>query len=217
MEVQMATRNHYVVLGVAPTESSSGIRAAFRDLARRLHLDHAGAAGASALREATEAHDVLADPHRRSEYDAELRRGSPSERRISVRGDLEDVRPSAGAMFERFARNFTGLNVPKAERVQELEVNLAISPEEGERGTRVRVGVPVFAPCEPCGGRGCALCRGQGAFEGERHVAIDVLPMSNTGAEFVVPLSGLGVHNFYLRVRVRVDPALESARSRYHA
>ncbi len=29
------------------------------------------------------------------------------------------------------------------------------------------------------------------------------------GTTFVMPLSGLGIHNFYLRVRVRIDKAIE--------
>ncbi len=36
-----------------------------------------------------------------------------------------------------------------------------------------------------------------------------VPPMSGRGTSFVVPLTGLGIHNFYLRVRVRVDKAVE--------
>jgi hypothetical protein len=33
----MAIKNYYVVLGVPPSESASGIRAAFRELAKRYH------------------------------------------------------------------------------------------------------------------------------------------------------------------------------------
>lgn len=33
----MERKTHYVVLGVSNTESPSGIRAAYRDLAKRLH------------------------------------------------------------------------------------------------------------------------------------------------------------------------------------
>ena len=38
----MATRNYYVVLGIASDESEQGVRAAYRDLARRYHPDLAG-------------------------------------------------------------------------------------------------------------------------------------------------------------------------------
>jgi hypothetical protein len=38
---------------------------------------------------------------------------------------------------------------------------------------------------------------------------VDIPPMSGSGASFVVPLSGLGIHNFFLNVRVRVDRTVD--------
>jgi molecular chaperone DnaJ len=204
----MASRNYYVVLGVASTESGGGIRTAYRDLAKQLHPDHIGPGGAAPFRELTEAYEVLRDPLRRSQYDESLR-AQRGERRISMRHDLAEVRPSEEAMFGRFAHNFTGVGVPRGERVEELDVEVAISQEEAERGTRVRLGVPVFGRCGACRGRGCTACGWQGITAGERSVAIDVPPMTGRGTTFVTPLTGLGIHNFYLRVRVRVDRAID--------
>jgi hypothetical protein len=45
----MFARNYYVVLGVPASESSTGIRQAFRELALRYHPDRAGAPGDAAL------------------------------------------------------------------------------------------------------------------------------------------------------------------------
>lgn len=90
-----------------------------------------------------------------------------------------------------------------------LGVEVAISQEEAERGTCVHLGVPIFGRCGACRGRGCTACGGQGITEGERPVTIDVPPMPGRGTTFVMPLTGLGIHNFYLRVRVRVDRAIE--------
>jgi molecular chaperone DnaJ len=204
----MASRNFYVVLGVASTESGEGIRSAYRDLAKQLHPDHVGPGGAAPFRELTEAYDTLRDPLRRRQYDESLRTRQ-GERRISMRHDLAEVRPSEEAMFGRFARNFGGVGGPKGERVEELDVEVAISKEEAERGTRVRLGVPVFGRCGVCRGRGCTACGWQGVTEAERPVTIDVPPMTGGGTTFVMPLAGLGIHNFYLRVRVRVDRAIE--------
>ncbi|HXX67125.1 MAG TPA: DnaJ domain-containing protein [Polyangiaceae bacterium] len=204
----MVSRNYYLVLGVASNESGEGIRSAYRDLAKQLHPDHVGPAGAAAFREITEAYDVLRDPSRRRDYDDSLRTHR-TERRVSVRRDLAEVRPSEEALSCRFARNFTGIGVPKGERVEALDVEIAISKEEAERGTRVCLGVPVFAPCGACRGRGCDDCGWQGGTEGERPVAIDLPPMTGRGTTFVMPLKGLGIHNFYVRVRVRVDQTVE--------
>ena len=68
----MEKKSYYVVLGVSRTETTSGIRAAYRDLVKKLHPDVAGASAVSAFREVTEAHEVLSDPSRRSEYDEQL-------------------------------------------------------------------------------------------------------------------------------------------------
>jgi hypothetical protein len=62
-----------------------------------------------------------------------------------MRNDLAEVRPSEEAMFDRFARNFSGLGVPKGERVEDLGVEVAISLDEADRGTRVRLGVSTRA------------------------------------------------------------------------
>jgi DnaJ-class molecular chaperone len=211
----VASRNYYVVLGVASSETEQGVRAAFRDLAKRYHPDRVGPAGAGPFREVAEAYEVLGDPGRRRQYDESLRQERPHApptrlvRDVSMRHDLVDVRPSEEAMFDRFERNFTREAVPKGERVDELSVEVAVSPEEAGKGARLRIGVPVFARCARCGGRGCTDCDGAGSVEGERPVAVHLPPMSGKGTTFVLALDGFGIHNFYLRVRVRVDRSTE--------
>jgi molecular chaperone DnaJ/curved DNA-binding protein len=126
-----------------------------------------------------------------------------------MRRDLVDVRPSREELFRRLERNFTPAVVARGDSVDELTVDVAVSSEEAGKGARLRIGVPVFGRCPRCGGRGCNGCEGTGTVEGERPVAVDLPPMSGRGATFVMPLTGLGVHNFYLRVRVRVDRTTE--------
>jgi DnaJ-class molecular chaperone len=211
----MAARDYYIILGVASDETEQGVRAAFRELAKRHHPDHVGPEGAAPFREVAEAYEVLGDPSRRRQYDESLKRGParpPAERlvrEVSMRRDLVDVRPSREALFQRIQRNFTPRAVPIPDRVDELSVDVAISPEEAGQGALLRIGVPVFARCSRCGGRGCIDCEGAGTVEGERAVAISLPPMTGRGTTFVAPLAGLGVHNFYLHVRVRVDKAAE--------
>lgn len=66
-------RDYYVVLGIPRSESASGIRAAFRDLALRYHPDRAGSAGTPFFRQIIEAYKVLSDPASRASYDRGLR------------------------------------------------------------------------------------------------------------------------------------------------
>jgi DnaJ-class molecular chaperone len=208
----MTSRNHYVILGVQPAETAQGIRAAFRDLARRYHPDHAGPSGAATFHQIVEAYGVLSDAGRRRRYDAALEEAERREllpREVSLRRDVTELRPSEDALVARFARNFTKRGSPKAEGVAELLVDVAISEEEAGRGTRVQLGVPVFTRCGVCLGGGCVACGAQGVLERERVMAFDIPPMTGSGVTLLVPLQGLGIHNFYLRVRVRVDPQLE--------
>ncbi len=46
----MMTMDYYVILGVSRTESTSGIREAFRDLVKRYHPDRVGPQGARFFR-----------------------------------------------------------------------------------------------------------------------------------------------------------------------
>ena len=210
----MASRNYYVVLGVTSNESARGIRAAFRDLAKRHHPDQAGPSGIERFREVVEAYATLGDPSRRNQYDQSLlgpRESRPVafRRDASLRRDFAELRPSEEALFQRFARNFTAVGVPKAETVEQLTAEVAISKDEAASGTHVRVGVPIFAPCSRCMGRGCGVCGGQGLIEHERLVTLDIPPMSGSGTTFLTSLRSLGIHNLYVRVRVRVEAALE--------
>jgi curved DNA-binding protein len=75
----MATRNHYLTLGVARDASEAEIRKAFRSLARRYHPDVSGERDAEArMKEVNAAYAVLSDPGQRAAYDREL---AASERR----------------------------------------------------------------------------------------------------------------------------------------
>jgi molecular chaperone DnaJ len=221
----MERKTYYMILGVARGESPSGIRAAYRDLAKRLHPDVAGEQATRAFQEATEAYDVLSDPERRREYNDQLRQAedrggvSVQEGRSgpilrdprSVLGNPEGIRPSFEALYDRFLRNFTGVGVPKSERLEGLNIEVLLTPEEALRGCIVPVGVPVFSRCPECGGSGrdwlfpCACCREQGMIETEENVRVRIPPMVPSGSIYELPLQSLGIHNFYLRLHVFVE------------
>jgi DnaJ-class molecular chaperone len=218
----MDVRTYYMILGVPRTESPGGIRSAYRDLARKLHPDVAGEQATHAFQEVTEAYDVLSDPRRRRAYNDELRRvesgdvvppatapavGAP----VSVLGDAASIRPSFEAMYDRFRRNFTGVAVPKSEHLEALDIEVVLTPEEGRRGCALPIGVPVFQRCYQCGGSGrdwpfpCLACGQQGTIEVEQIVRVRIPPMAPSGSIFEIPLRGLGIHNFYLRLHVFVE------------
>lgn len=222
-------RTYYAILGVPQDESERGIRAAYRDLAKRLHPDHAGPGGEAAIRELNEAYEVLSDRARRSRYNHELAgerepgRGRPEpvvrRRRqpeplvpepMSVPDDFGTVRPSADALLDRFRRNFSGIGVPKAERPQALTVQVELSLEQAARGVVVPIGIPVFERCPRCGGTGedwlfpCLDCGQEGYVERRRVVSLRVPPGVGHGDVFELPLDDLGIANLYLRLQVLI-------------
>jgi DnaJ-class molecular chaperone len=224
-EVQMAQENYYLILGVSQSESPAGIRARYRDLARILHPDVAGAQSTGAFQKVAEAYTVLADPLARRRHDVELAAAQerafirfaadPSApwRREPVRllGEPLAVGPSFDALLERVFRNFTGIKVPKTERPEGLTVEVILTPKEAARGVEVPIAVPCVESCFECDGTGrvwlfpCASCRGQGLIVTERIVRIQVPTPVRPESIIEMPLHGLGIHNLYLRLYVRIE------------
>jgi len=225
----MPAKNYYVVLGVSRDESPAGIRTAYHELARRMHPDITGPADTSRFQEINEAYEVLSDPDRRRAHDrdfGEPERGTEVPVRhqppswpiapepISLFGQPEQTKPSFDAFRERYLRNFTGWNVPKAERAESLTLDVALSPAEAFYGCTIPVGVPVFGACPECGGTGqvflfrCLECAGSGLLEEQRTLHVRVPPRVQPGAVLEVPLEMFGISNLYLRVQVSISDAL---------
>jgi molecular chaperone DnaJ len=220
----MAPKDYYVILGVSRSESPSGIRARYRDLVRTLHPDVAGAHSTRAFQEIAEAYQILADPATRRRYNAELARseGRPPVARIeplgprrrepaSRRTEPQAVRPSLEALVDRVFRNFTGLGGARAARPAGLTVEVTLTPEEARQGVAVPIGVPGLHRCPDCGGTGhvwlfpCAACGEEGVIATERIIRVTIPPLIPPGAVIERPLHGLGIHNLYLRLHVRIE------------
>jgi molecular chaperone DnaJ len=228
----MATKDYYLVLGISRGENLRGIQDAFRELAKIYHPDRAGPEGTRKFQDIQEAYETLSDPEKRRLYNHQLAeeeikvhfRAEPIFSRprsraeplvpepMSVLRDFETVRPSFEPLFERFLRNFTRERIPKSERLEDLNIEVMLSPEEAASGVTVPVAVPVFATCAQCGGSGrdwlfpCLECNGQGMLEEEETVRIDIPPLVRDRAIIEVPIHGLGIHNFYVRLHIRIGP-----------
>jgi len=231
----MMPKSYYLMLGVSRTESTRGIREAFRDLAKRYHPDHMGPARANFFQEIVEAYHVLADPERRSQYDrglyhAGIKAAAPSESifvgmgnqtnlplATSVLRILSAKNATFQAALARVSAQLTEARVIRRETPEGLNALVILSPDEATQGGVVFLAVPSCSPCERCGGSGredlfpCAWCDGEGLLEEEEMVRIHIPSRVGDGTLMEVPLRGLGIHNFYLRLHIRV--ALEEPRS----
>jgi DnaJ-class molecular chaperone len=103
----------YEVLGIPETATASEIKAAFRLKAKETHPDRNGGSRAAAarFRAVCEAHEVLADTARRSEYDRRLalERARPERQGPERQSPRPPPRPSAGpSAAELFGGIFLG-------------------------------------------------------------------------------------------------------------
>ena len=129
---------------------------------------------------------------------------------MSILHDFGTMSPSFEALWDRLLQNFTGRGTSKAERLESLTVEVRLSPYEALRGVSVPVGIPVFVRCTVCGGSGrdwyaiCLACQGRGMVETERTVHVRIPPNVPEGTMFEMPLHGLGIHNLFLRLLIRI-------------
>lgn len=228
----MLTRDYYIILGVSSSETSAGIREAFRKLAKQYHPDRGGPEATQRFQEIAQAYEVLSDPEQRRTYDQTLRReerllGSEplkQERRrgsyhpepliprpISILRDFQSIRPSFDAIADRILRNFGGVDVPKSERIEDLNVEVILTPMEATRGVNAPVAIPVFRTCWSCQGSGrewffpCLSCAGQGRTEEHKTLSVRIPPGVRDRSVIEMPIEGLGIHNFYLRLHIRIS------------
>jgi DnaJ-class molecular chaperone len=221
----METRDLYVILGVAPGVPSEGLRPAYRQQVLGRPAGPGRTPRAASLEDLLDAYRVLSDPERRASYDEA--RGAPAgvgkvpgpgprpepllPERLSLTRDFEAREPSVDEVLDRILRNFTGRNVPKSERLEALDLTIAVSPELAAFGGVVELAVPVFYPCPECRGEGhdglyaCLACEQTGMAEDTEPAHLRVPPLTRDGAAFHVPLHGLGIDNLCLRVNLRIS------------
>jgi len=223
----MLRKSYYLTLGIPFNESADGIRRAFHEIVRRYHPDRVGNERLRFFQEIVEAYRVLGDPERRRDYDRGLCQArviTPAPLLVeSSRGELpltmsvlrklkiKDA-PFEAALAWVSGTLTTG-EVRSKEHCEALNVTVILSPSEAVQGGIISLAVPSCSPCVRCSGGGCdgpfpcAECDGEGLIEEEETVRVHVRPSVGDGTTVNVPLRGLGVHNFYLRLNIRVAPA----------
>jgi DnaJ-class molecular chaperone len=227
----MVKRDYYLILGVSRTVSDEDIKEAFRKLVKRYHPDVAGHRSRWEFQEIIEAYEVLSDPGRRRSYDQGLAHAEEREwmepepivpaasrfarslvpEPVSLLHDFLSVSQPIDSLLDRIFRNFTHSGIPKSEKPEGLTLEIILSPDEAMTGGSVPITIPVLYPCPECKGSGriwsygCPRCQGRGMVEEEETATLHIKPRIRSGTVYEMPLSGLGIHNFYLRVLVRVS------------
>jgi DnaJ-class molecular chaperone len=226
-QATMAMKNYYVVLGVHREASSASIRAAYRDLAKRLHPDRIGEHGNEAFQEISEAYQTLSDPEQRRLHnhllDQEEDRWKETGQRLNVRRDLEveahgweevsivEVRYRPRPSFDQLLRNFSSMAGHKAERAGRLDFEVILTGYEARRGGFISVEVPAIYACSICGGSGrdwmfpCFACQGLGVIDTQEAINIRFPPGVRSGTVIEASGKGLGAENLCLRLYLVID------------
>jgi curved DNA-binding protein CbpA len=137
IEAKLAGGNYYEVLGVAESSDAAVIKRAFFGIAKKLHVDSYGGVDLGELRlrmikafaEVSRIHNELADPKKRSEYNAK--------RALTARGVSTDIRDSfASEEASRQGRRLLeqGRTESARERLQE-----AVRLQEGNLEARAHL------------------------------------------------------------------------------
>jgi molecular chaperone DnaJ len=235
-------KNYYLILRLAPEATLDQIRSAYRQRALELHPDRTGF-GSDQFLEVQEAYDVLGDPARRKIYDREaeeipIRRmdamrppettiprrhraeplaPAPSSRGfedISLFRSFETFSPSLDELFERLWSNFDLHTRPKAERLESLNVEVPLSPQQAFAGGEVRIMVPARLICPACRGQGsigsyeCSHCEGHGTVTSEYPMGVSYPAGLQQDYLVRLPLDRFGIENFYLSVLFRPSEAI---------
>jgi molecular chaperone DnaJ len=175
----------YKTLGVKKDASEDEIKKAYRKLARKYHPDRNpdDKAAEEKFKEVSAAHDVLADPEKRKEYDAGPgfggfgggnpfggAAGSPfggagGAQSGTFGADFGDI------LSGIFSRGGGGRAQAQQVRGRDLETEVQLSFDQAIKGTQISVTVPKNERCETCHGSGaapgtspvtCPRCEGRG-------------------------------------------------------
>lgn len=179
--------DYYAVLGVDRNADEKEIKSAYRRLARKYHPDvNPGDKQAEAkFKEISEAYEVLSDPEKRKLYDrfghqweAARRSGVDADGGVSFGPDvdLEDLLRGFGG-FDSVFEAMRGETRTRAKTIlpRDVHMDVELSLEEMDAGTKRTFTYRVDDPCATCKGTGrvassrsqtCPGCHGRGTVRG---------------------------------------------------
>jgi molecular chaperone DnaJ len=202
-------RDYYDVLGVSPDAGAEEIKRAYRQLARRYHPDISGEERTPSFLELARAYEVLRDPSRRRDYDANLAR--PASSRTPDRGrdwfadEIAIDFPSVSSLLDRMRDAFFGGEPPVT-----LSAEMVLTPHEAFHGVTVPLDVPLRRTCPRCGGRGevwtewCSACGALGEITADHAMRVRVPAGVRQGARFRFSVTPPGAPATTVEIRINI-------------
>ncbi len=184
----MSKRDYYEVLGVDKGADEKALKSAYRKQAMKFHPDRNpdDSEAEARFKEVNEAYDVLKDAEKRQQYDqfghAAFEQGGPG----GMGGGFGGGQGFGGGFADVFedifgefmgGRRGGGPGGQRAQRGNDLRVDLEISLEEAFAGTTAEINVPSLAECSSCNGSGakdgaapttCGTCHGHGRVRAQQ-------------------------------------------------
>lgn len=226
----MDYKDYYKILGVDKNASEKEIKQAYRKLARQYHPDvnPNDKASEAKFKEINEAYEVLGDAENRKKYDElgpyfknganPFSGGNPFQNgnfTYEFNGNLGDLRG-----FSDFFSAFFGGKSSKTGRAnindlfggassrysdyveKDREIQLELTLEEAVSGAERTFQVPVYKPCNVCGGTGflggvsvCSACRGAGRISKNSMIDVKIPAGVRNGSK-------IKVENYLLTVKI---------------
>ena len=128
---------------------------------------------------------------------------------VSPVRSFQSFAPSYDEIFNWLWSNFSSLGQLKSGRVQNLTLEVTLTPEQARQGGNARIMVPARAACPTCHGHGgvefyeCTRCAGEGAITGEAPVSIAFPPGLTRDHAVMIPLDRFGIRNVHVTVLFR--------------
>src|ERR1700693_3924480 len=150
-------RDYYEILGVQRDVDLSGLKNAYRELAKKYHPDRNPEQDAEdKFKEAAEAYSILSDPQKRAAYDRFGHQGVQS----AAQGfdpnnfDLSDILGDFFGFGDLFGSTGGARRRTRAQRGQDVRYDLEIQFEQAVFGMTAEIQLPRSELCEHCAGRG---------------------------------------------------------------